>query len=181
MAIFFFIISWTGLYIVLTMLPLYLSLELNLDISLVGIAMSISFISFIIGSVISGPILDRISRRVSLTISIIILSIIILLISLIQDFSTALFFIILAGLSWGIFNIAIMMLAMDLCKKSISSTTYSIYASIINLGNTIGVIFGAILVVIYGFRLTFIFAGLIVLSTLIFVFFMKGTEMLFKE
>ncbi|MFX0073717.1 MAG: MFS transporter [Candidatus Hermodarchaeota archaeon] len=180
-AIFFFILSSAGLYAVLSMLPLFLSLELNLDLSLVGITMSVGYVSFVIGCLVSGPILDRLSRRISLCIPIILLSIISVLFSLTQNFTIALVFMIFAGFSWGILQISVMTLAMDLCKKSISATTYSLYMSILNLGNTIGVIIGAILAEVYGFRLTFVFAALIVLSTLILVFFMKGTEKLFKE
>ena len=93
----------------------------------------------------------------------------------------AIIFMILAGLSWGIFQIAEMMLSMDFCKKTISATMYSFYMSIINLGQMIGAIIGAILVQMFGFRIAFVCAAFVVLSTLILVYFMKGTETLFIE
>jgi PAT family beta-lactamase induction signal transducer AmpG len=176
----FFVVSGIGLYIILSMLPLFLSLELDLSLSLVGIIMSVGYVSFLVGCLVSGPILDRLSRRVSITLAIIILAIIIFLVSLTQDLTMAIIFMILAGLSWGIFQIAEMTLSMDFCKKSISATMYSFYMSIINLGQMIGAIVGAILVEMFGFRIAFVCAAFVVLSTLILVYFMKGTEQLFQ-
>jgi PAT family beta-lactamase induction signal transducer AmpG len=177
----FFFVSGLGLYIVLSMLPLFFSLELKFNLSIVGIVMSLGYISFVVGCIIAGPILDRISRRKSITISIIILSIVTLLVSLTTNILMALIFMVLAGLSWGVFQIVEMTLSMDICKKSIGATMYSLYMSILNLGGTIGSIVGAILVEIYGFRFAFMCAAFIVLSTLILVIFMKGTEHLFQE
>jgi PAT family beta-lactamase induction signal transducer AmpG len=177
----FFIVTGMGLYIILSMLPLFLTLELKLNLSLVGIVMSIGYVSFLIGCLISGPILDRLSRRVSITLAVTILAVIIFLVSLTQNFLMAIVFMVLAGLSWGIFQIAEMMLSMDLCKKSISATVYSLYMSIINFGQMTGAIVGALLVQTYGFRIAFVCAALVVLSTLILVIFMKGTEKLFAD
>ena len=58
---------------------------------------------------------------------------------------------------------------------------YSFYMSIINLGQMIGAIIGAILVEMFGFRIAFICAAFVVLSTLMLVYFMKGTEQLFQR
>ena len=176
-----FIISELGLWIVLAMLPLFLSLELKLGLSLVGIVMAAGYGGFLIGCLVSGPILDRLSRRVSIAISLCFLFFITILVSFTLNLLMAFIFVIVAGISWGIFQIAKMMLSMDLCKKSISATVYSIYMSIINFGGTMGSIIGAILVVTFGFRITFIIAAFIVLSTLILVAFIKGTEKLFAE
>ncbi|MFW9898518.1 MAG: MFS transporter [Candidatus Thorarchaeota archaeon] len=175
----FFIISELGLWIVLSMLPLFLSIELNLSLSLVGIVMAVAYGSFLIGCIISGPILDRLSRRISVSISIVFLSVIFFLASLVLDILMVLVIIVFAGISWGIFQIVKMTLSMDLCKKSISATLYSIYMSILNIGGTLGTIIGAFLVEMLGFRITFIIASFIVLSTLILVVFIKGTEKLF--
>jgi predicted MFS family arabinose efflux permease len=51
--------------------------------------------------------------------------------------------------------------------------------SILNIGGTLGTIIGALLVEMLGFRIAFIIASFIVLSTLILVVFIKGTEKLF--
>ena len=177
----FFIVAGIGLNIILSMLPLFFTLELNFNLSLVGIIMSVGYVSFLIGCIISGPILDKLSRRTSITVSIIFLSIIIFLVSLTLNILMAIIFMVLAGLSWGIFQIAQMMLSMDLCKKSISATIYSCYMSVINLGGTLGTIIGALLVITYGFRIAFIVAAFVALSSLILVYFMKGTEDLFPE
>ncbi len=176
-----FIISEFGLWIVLAMLPLFLSLELKLSLSLVGIVMAAGYFGFLIGCLVSGPILDRLSRRKSIAISLLFLVVITILVSQTLNILMAFIFIILAGFSWGIFQIAKMMLSMDLCKKSISATMYSILMSLINLGGTLGTIVGAILVVTFGFRIAFIVAAFIVLSTLILVAFIKGSETLFAD
>ncbi len=177
----FFLISGLGLSIVLSMLPLFLSIELKFSLSMVGIIMSIGYISFIVGCIVAGPILDRVSRRKSITTSIIILCVVAFLISMTSNIIMALIFMVLAGVSWGVFQIVEMMLSMDICKKSVGATMYSLYMSVINLGGMLGAIIGAILVQTYGFRIAFMCAGFIVLSTLILVMFMKGTEQVFKE
>jgi len=53
--------------------------------------------------------------------------------------------------------------------------------SISNLGTTLGALVGAILVGLFGFRIAFVCAAFIVLSTLLPASFIKGTEKLFAE
>ncbi len=181
LVILLFIVSELGLWIVLSMLPLFLSLELKLSLSLVGIVMAAGYGGFLIGCLVTGPILDKLSRRMSIIISIFFLAVIILLVSITQNILMALVFIVLAGFSWGVFQIIKMMLSMDLCKKTISATMYSTYMSLINIGGTIGTVVGALLVVMFGFRIAFTCSAVIVLSTLLIVVFIKGTEKLFAE
>ncbi|MHA1687900.1 MAG: MFS transporter [Promethearchaeota archaeon] len=70
---------------------------------------------------------------------------------------------------------------MDLCKPSISATIFSVYMSIINIGIMLGALLGAMLVETVSFRPTFIIAAFIVLSNIILILFIKGTETLFKN
>ncbi len=176
-----FVLTELGLYSVLSMLPLFLSLELGLNISIVGIVMSLGSAGFLMGCIISGPIQDKLTRRKSIGLSIIFLSIIFMIVSLIQGLLMAIIAVICAGLAWGFLQIAEMVLSMDLCKKSISATMFSVFMSIINVGIILGPITGAILVELVSFRMTFFIAALIVLSNIILVIFMKGTETLFRE
>ena len=177
----FFIGIEFGIYIIFAMLPLFLTLEMKLSISLVGIVMTAGNLGFFIGCLISGPIFDRLSRKMSITISIALLTIAFFLISLIQNLMMALIFVLLAGLAWGLFQIAQMVLSMDITKKSVSATMFSIYMSLYNLGNTLGSLFGAILVETFGFRFAFILAALIILPTLLLTALIKGTETIFSE
>ncbi|MHA1492369.1 MAG: MFS transporter [Promethearchaeota archaeon] len=176
-----FILTGIGLYIVLSMLPLFLSIELQLPISSVGIIMAVGSAGFMIGCLISGFFLEKFSRRVNVAISVIFLSTIIFLVSLVQDPLIALIIVAFAGLAWGVLQITEMMLSMDISKKSIAATIFSVYMSIINIGVMLGPIVGAFLVELYSFRLTFVIAGFIVISNLIFIVFIKDIDKLFKE
>ncbi|MBD3255612.1 MAG: MFS transporter [Candidatus Lokiarchaeota archaeon] len=176
-----FIFSEMGLYITLSMLPLYLSLDLGLSIEYVGIIMALGSGGFVVGCAISGPILDRFSRRLSISISLVFLSVMIIIVALIQNLLDALIFVFLAGIAWGFLQIAEMILSMDICKKSISATMFSVYMSILNLGIIIGTGLSGLLVELVGFRMTFIIASLIVLSNLILASLIKDTEDLFCE
>lgn len=176
-----FFVSGIGLYIIFSMLSLFLSLELKLELSLVGIVMTIAFAGFLIGCLVSGPIFDKLSRRTSIISSIIFLAVIIFFVSLTQNLLMIIILGVFAGLAWGFLQISEMIIAMDLCKKSVSATTFSIYMSISNLGTTLGALVGAILVGLFGFRIAFVCAAFVVLSTLLPASFIKGTEKLFAE
>ncbi|MHA1805568.1 MAG: MFS transporter [Promethearchaeota archaeon] len=176
-----FILSETGLYCVLSMLPLFLSLDLGLNISMVGIVMSLGSAGFLTGCLISGPLLDKLSRRMSIGFSMTFLALMLFIVSLVQGLLMAFIIVVIAGIAWGFLQIAEMILSMDLCKPSISATMFSVYMSIINIGIMLGPLLGAVLVETVSFRPTFIIAALIVLSNIIFIIFIKGTETLFKK
>ena len=74
-----------------------------------------------------------------------------------------------------------MIISMDICKKSISATMFSVYMGLYNLGSTLGTIIGALLVEAYGFQFAFICGGLIMISTLVLALFIRDTENLFAE
>lgn len=176
-----FIVIEFGVYVVLAMAPLFLSIDLNLSLSSVGIIMAAGSLGFFIGCLVSGPIFDRLPRRTGIMISIAFLVVMFFVISLIQNFITALIFVLLFGLAWGLFQIIQMIISMDICKKSISATMFSIYMSVYNLGNALGALFGAIIAETFGFRFAFVFAGFVVLPTLFLAILIKGTQTLFPE
>jgi MFS family permease len=172
----FFILIEFGIYVIFAMMPLFLTLDLKLDLSLVGIVMAGGSFGFFIGCLVSGPIFDRLSRKMGIIISILILISAFFLVSLIQNFTMALIFVLLTGFAWGLFQIIQMIISMDITKKSISATMFSIFMSLYNFGQILGALFGAILVTTFGFRLAFILAAIIILPTLFLALLIKGTE-----
>ena len=178
--ILFIVISF-GIHIVLAMMPLFLSIELNLSLSYVGLVMTAGSLGFFVGCLISGPIFDRFSRRTGMMTTIGFMVVMFFVASLVFNFIMALIAVLLFGLAWGLFQIIQMIVSMDITKKSIGATMFSIYMSLYNLGNALGALFGAIIAEAFGFRFAFVFAGLVVLPTLFLVILVKGTETLFPE
>jgi len=176
-----FVANGLAIFIIFSMLPLFLSIELKLELTLVGLVMAAGSMGFFIATLISGPIFDRFSRKKSVIIVIIFATFAFFMVSLIQNLLMAFIFVLIAGLAYGLYTIIEMMLSMDICKKSIGATMFSIYMSLYNLGNTLGTIIGALLVEAYGFQFAFICGGFIVLSTLILALFIKDTENIFAE
>ncbi|TFG08136.1 MAG: MFS transporter [Promethearchaeota archaeon] len=175
-----FILIEFGVYVVLSMMPLFLSIDLNLSLSNVGIVMTAGSLGFFIGCLISGPIFDRLSRRAGVMMTIAFMLVMFFLVSTIINFTMALIFVLIFGLAWGLFQIIQLIVSMDICKKSISATMFSIYMSVYNLGNALGALFGAIFAEAFGFRIAFIIAGFVVLPTLFLALLIKGTQTLFE-
>lgn len=176
-----FIVVSFGVHIILAMAPLFLSIDLNLSLSSVGIVMTAGSLGFFIGCLVSGPLFDKFSRRTGLMVTIGFMVVMFFTVSLVINFIMAIIVVLLFGFAWGLFQIIQMTVSMDITKKSIGATMFSIYMSVYNLGNALGALFGAIIAETFGFRFAFVFAGLVVLPTLLLVILVKGTETLFPE
>ncbi|MBA7664601.1 hypothetical protein ES703_72662 [subsurface metagenome] len=176
-----FIVVSFGVHIILAMAPLFLSIDLNLSLSSVGIVMTAGSLGFFIGCLVSGPLFDKFSRRTGLMVTIGFMVVMFFTVSLVINFIMAIIVVLLFGFAWGLFQIIQMIVSMDITKKSIGATMFSIYMSVYNLGNALGALFGAIIAETFGFRFAFVFAGLVVLPTLLLVILVKGTETLFPE
>jgi MFS family permease len=174
-SIYFFIVALNpGLLGVIIII--YANIVLDLSTTQIGLLSSAMLVFIIPGSIIGGIITDKFGRKktlsVLITISIVFSALLILTFNWLLLFIIyGLFSFIGAGLAAS--NSAFMM---DMTKKEIGGTQFSIYSSIYNAGFIITTAIGGILVETFNYSFVFILSSLLLIPALIIIYKIKKTE-----
>jgi len=154
-------------------IPIFMKTFLELDIAQIGLIVALFTIFSALGSLTCGIVVDILDRKKSLYgffgISIL------LTFCLIFVNTWYLFTIIyaLVGFLQGGYLAGVTALYMDTTNPRIGATQFSIYSSFANFGMTGGQTVSGSLVTLFGFSLTFLYAGLIFAPVLIILHFIR--------
>ena len=160
-----------GMLIVI--IPVFMKIFLELDIVQIGLIVALFTIFSALGSLTCGIVVDILDRKKSLYgffgISIL------LTFCLIFVNTWYLFTIIyvIIGFLQGGYLAGVTALYMDTTNPRIGATQFSIYSSFANFGMTGGQTVSGSLVALFGFSLTFLYAGLIFAPVLIILHFIR--------
>lgn len=155
--------------------PLFERTVLNLDIVQVSLIGNLGVISFVAGAIFGGYTSDKWDRKMPMFIFIIVCIF----------FSASLIFVnrwehlvlyLPITFSYAAFITIFMAIVMDITNPRIGATQFSIFTSISNLGELLGITFSGTLVLILGFGKVFLYSAWILGVALIILYFIKTTS-----
>ena len=151
-------ISMISVGIITIFMPIYSKTELDLDLIRIGYIMGFSPIIFVIGTILGGIITDKYGRKISIYFFMNISGLFIFSIIFINNWENiAIVYWIISFLHGG-YQPSIMAIAMDITNPEISATEFSIYASLLNLGEMGSTAMAGTLIVFFGFTKVILFS-----------------------
>jgi MFS family permease len=155
-------------------LPLYMKNILFLEIRDIGLFASIFVLGKVIGSLTLGAISDNLGRRK--TLYIIILNSILFSFLLIFADNTQKFILIyfICGILNGGLIANLLALCMDISNPKIGATQFSIFMSLLNLGEICGGTFSGSIITNLGFTKTFLISSWVFLPALLIFYITKN-------
>jgi MFS family permease len=154
-------------------IPLFMNIRFGLDIAQIGLIAAVFPVSRLIGSLLGGFFSDKIGRKPMLYLLVLFNILFSALLIFATTWEMLVIFYGLIGLINGGYYTVILAMLMDATNPNVGATQFSVYTSLMNVGETgIGTISGS-LVVLLGFSGVFLTSAWAFGPVLIVLYFLK--------